>query len=263
MPDNADPQPLAELFDVERIDLGLYRAHGYSDGRSVPHGRLAAQALVACGDTVESGRIPHSLHGYYLRRGDTREPVMFRVESDRDDSRYSARRVVALQDGYAICTISASFTVDVDSAEAVGTRSGPASPPGRLCEEPTHPSVEVSDEQLPPPHPRRVRLRPTGLSTAADPVRSAALITYFSDVSSMVHRGRLGEALDVGLDHSVWFHRCPRQLTSPLTVEISPGVAMGRRTWYSGTITDENRRVVARLAQEVECRGAVGSESGR
>jgi acyl-CoA thioesterase len=45
---------------------------------------------------VAPGRVSHSPHGYFLRRGDAARPTIFRVDRDRDGRSFSARRVVAV-----------------------------------------------------------------------------------------------------------------------------------------------------------------------
>src|SRR4051794_29695394 len=72
-------------------------------------GQVAAQALKAAGGTVPPDRLPHSLYGYFLRSGDAARPTIFRVERDRDGGSFSARRVVALQGGEVVFSMSASF----------------------------------------------------------------------------------------------------------------------------------------------------------
>nr|MDT0667147.1 thioesterase family protein [Micromonospora sp. DSM 115978] len=101
-----------ELLDLEELDVDLYRTTTTLDEPYALYGgQVAAQALMAAGRTVGDDRTPHSLHGYYLRRGDASRPTIFRVERDRDGRSYSARRVVAVQGGKVIFNMSASFHV--------------------------------------------------------------------------------------------------------------------------------------------------------
>ena len=60
--------------------------------------------------TVEE-RICHSLHAYFLRPGDPRVPIVYEVDRSRDGQSFTARRVVAIQHGKPIFTMSASFQV--------------------------------------------------------------------------------------------------------------------------------------------------------
>ena len=58
--------------------------------------------------TVE-GRSAHSLHAYFLRRGDFNSPIVYEVDRARDGNHFSTRRVVAIQHGAQIFNLSASF----------------------------------------------------------------------------------------------------------------------------------------------------------
>src|ERR1700712_5263679 len=100
------------LLDLEELGQDLYRASAvFDEPFPLYGGQVAAQALYAAGMTVAPGRAPHSLHGYYLRGGAAAKPTVFRVERDRDGRSFSARRVVAIQDGEVIFSMSASFSV--------------------------------------------------------------------------------------------------------------------------------------------------------
>lgn len=109
--------PLAHLLRV--LDLEY---HGATTGEDVysgesmhqPNGRVyggqvLAQALLAAGRTVDSARLPHSLHGYFLRAGDINLPVDFAVERLRDGGSFSARGAQVYQGGKTILSLIASF----------------------------------------------------------------------------------------------------------------------------------------------------------
>jgi acyl-CoA thioesterase-2 len=92
-------------------------------GRSqpMPHGRVfggqvLAQSVVAAGRTVNdlggAVRRIHSLHGYFLRPGDSSHRLRFTVERLRDGHSFSARRVHAIQFGRPIFSMITSFQVD-------------------------------------------------------------------------------------------------------------------------------------------------------
>src|SRR6185436_1636801 len=90
----------------------LFRAErDYSERQrfSLYGGLVAAQALRAAGSTVASERVPHSLHGYFLRPGRVDLPVIYQVDRDRDGGSFSARHVRAVQDGEVIFSMLASF----------------------------------------------------------------------------------------------------------------------------------------------------------
>src|SRR4051812_32843335 len=103
---------LAALLELERLDRDLFRGENEPGARerfNLYGGQVAAQALRAAGATVPEARTPHSLHGYFLRRGRVDLPVIFDVDRDRDGGSFSARHVRAVQDGEVIFSMLASF----------------------------------------------------------------------------------------------------------------------------------------------------------
>src|SRR5947209_1633191 len=103
---------LAALLELEQLDRDLFRGQNERGARerlSLYGGQVAAQALRAAGATVAPERMPHSLHGYFLRRGRPDRPVVFHVDRDRDGGSFSARHVRAVQDGEVIFSMLASF----------------------------------------------------------------------------------------------------------------------------------------------------------
>ena len=101
---------LAHL-DLEQIETNLFR--GISESLGPPRvfgGQVIGQALIAALRTVED-RPCHSLHGYFLRPGDPSIPIIYEVDRIRDGRSFTTRRVVAIQKGEAIFTMSASFQV--------------------------------------------------------------------------------------------------------------------------------------------------------
>src|ERR1700748_2914459 len=98
------------LLDLEQIEEDIFR--GLSpEGRvrRVFGGQVLGQALVAAMRTIESSRICHSLHAYFLRPGDPRVPILYEVDRSRDGHSFTARRVVAIQHGKQIFNLAASF----------------------------------------------------------------------------------------------------------------------------------------------------------
>ncbi|GIG29217.1 acyl-CoA thioesterase [Cellulomonas marina] len=112
----ADPAAVAatravlDALDVTPTgeDAFVGRSLPKPDGR-VYGGQVLAQALLAAARTVPDGRLPHSLHGYFLRAGDLAEPIELQVERLRDGRSFSARRTHALQHGEPILSMIASF----------------------------------------------------------------------------------------------------------------------------------------------------------
>src|SRR6188768_3405522 len=104
--------PVLEVLQLEHDPANPDLFHGRSlhqpSGR-VFGGQVLAQALLAAGATVPDDRLPHSLHGYFLRAGTVDEPITFAVERLRDGRSFTARRTHALQAGEPILSMIASF----------------------------------------------------------------------------------------------------------------------------------------------------------
>ncbi|MAE96140.1 MAG: acyl-CoA thioesterase II, partial [Deltaproteobacteria bacterium] len=100
---------LLALLDLERIEVNLFRGLSPQTGwQRVFGGQVLGQALVAALRTVDD-RPCHSLHGYFLRPGDPKVPILYDVDRIRDGKSFTTRRVVAIQHGRAIFNMAASF----------------------------------------------------------------------------------------------------------------------------------------------------------
>ncbi|HEX5741248.1 MAG TPA: acyl-CoA thioesterase II, partial [Pilimelia sp.] len=229
---------LLELLDLQRLTDSSFRGLSPPVGpQRVYGGQVAGQALVAAGRTVDAGRSVHSLHGYFVRGGDPREPIEYQVENVRDGRSFSVRRSVAVQHGRPIFFMSASFhraETGLDhQAPAPAQLPGPAELPTmaeRLSRYPdradhwaTMPrpiDVRYVGEpgwvppgDRPPEHHQRVWMRIDG-RLPDDPLLHACALTYMSDLSLLdsvlaVHGASWGPGGVIGasLDHALWFHR--------------------------------------------------------
>ena len=102
-------EDLIELLQLERIEDNIFRGESRDiGGAQVFGGQVLGQALSAAHHTVE-GRVAHSLHAYFLRRGDMSAPIIYEVDRARDGGSFSVRRVVAIQHGRPIFNLAASF----------------------------------------------------------------------------------------------------------------------------------------------------------
>ena len=109
---------LVALLDVEALGDDRFRGHSTEAGwQRVYGGQVIAQALMAASKTVPADRPAHSLHAYFMRPGDPKESIVYRVERDRDGASFSSRRIIALQYGKAIFSMSASFQVEETGLE--------------------------------------------------------------------------------------------------------------------------------------------------
>jgi acyl-CoA thioesterase-2 len=277
---------LLKLLDLERIEDNLFRGESRDVGApQVFGGQVLAQALVAASRTVE-GRLVHSLHAYFLRRGDLEVPIVFEVDRSRDGGSFTSRRVVAIQHGQPILTMSASFQVaepGLDHQSAM-----PEAPPPESLRDLADIEAEVI-ERMPHrvtgyfrnqrpfefravnpleyltrdkrPAAKQVWFRVVG-SLPDDPALHRCLLTYVSDyhllaTATMPHGVNFLELQVASIDHAIWFHRDLRLDEWQLYSMESPS-ASGARGFSRGSIHARDGRLVASVAQE----GLIREHSG-
>jgi len=109
---------LVSLLRLERLDRDLFRGRSQDLGwGAIFGGQVVGQALSAAAQTVDGGRIVHSLHGYFMRAGDVRGSIIYQIDRLRDGKSFTTRRVVAVQEGEAIFSLEASFQSDEDGLD--------------------------------------------------------------------------------------------------------------------------------------------------
>ncbi|HEX3790486.1 MAG TPA: acyl-CoA thioesterase II [Pseudonocardiaceae bacterium] len=262
---------LIALLDLERIEENIFR--GVSPAGSsvrVFGGQVAGQSLVAAGRTVPADRRVHSLHAYFIRPGDPSIPIVYEVDRTRDGRSFTTRRVIAVQRGKAIFSLSASFQLDqpglehaeqmpdvpdpeglptmADHARAIsGTGVNISLPPRpidiRYVSEPPW----VSRGKGPREARNQVWMRADG-TLPDDQLLHVCVLTYASDMTLLdaplarhgVYWG-LDKVVGASLDHALWFHRRFRadewflyDCSSP-TASGSRGLATGRLFARDGT----------------------------
>jgi acyl-CoA thioesterase-2 len=220
----------------------------------------------------------HSLHSYFLRRGDFDAPIVYEVDRSRDGASFTNRRVVAIQHGQQIFHLSASFQVaepGPDHQFAAPAVAGPEELPDltattrrSLDEMPEQSrrfweldrpfefrSVESVEDGQPRPGVRHVWFR-FAAKCPDDPVLHRCLLAYVSDfhlleTATFPHglSHRRGNVLLASLDHGMWFHRPFRIDEWQLYALISPS-SSGARGMAFGRIYDRAGSLVASTAQE-------------
>jgi acyl-CoA thioesterase-2 len=251
---------LAALLDLEVLDRDLFRGQneeGAGARRSLYGGQVAAQALRAAGATVPPDRMPHSLHGYFLRPGRVDRPVILHVDRDRDGGSFSARHVKAVQDGEVIFSMVASFHAREESAtfDAVPTRGGVD--PSTLAQRPSPFLVEIreitptriGDGQV--RHSDWLWVRASA-PLPDDPLVHACAVAYVSDLGSGFGQVEVPD-LAVGgpsIDHSLWFHD-PIRADEWMLLELWPLKASSSRGVYSGSLRSQDGRLGVLLTQEM------------
>ncbi|WP_342723824.1 acyl-CoA thioesterase II [Bradyrhizobium sp. B097] len=278
---------LLTILDLEKIDANLFRGKGPDiSAQRVFGGQMIGQAMVAACRTVR-GRLPHSIHGYFIRPGDPRVPIVYHVEAIRDGKSYSSRRVTAVQHGDAILSIMISFHVEEVGAFDHQTSMPDVPPPEKftaeaLSKQPNFPDMpEIIHRYYQADRP--VELRPVEIGRYVGQkikdgrihvwIKAAAklpddlalhmcALAYASDLSLldavMARYGRTlfdGRMMSGSLDHAMWFHRPFRADEWLLYSKESPSAQSGRGL-ARGLIFKPNGALVASVAQE----GAVREE---
>src|SRR5882724_6340737 len=126
---------LIAILDLEPIEVNLFRGGSpKTSWQRVFGGQVIGQAMVAACRTVE-GRLPHSLHCYFILPGDPQIPIIYQVERLRDGKSYSTRRVTAIQHGNAIFSIMVSFHAEEEGAFDHQDKMPDVPPPEKLTAE--------------------------------------------------------------------------------------------------------------------------------
>jgi acyl-CoA thioesterase-2 len=271
---------LLAILDLEPLEHNLFRGRSPQVGwQRVFGGQVIGQALVAACRTVGE-RQPHSLHAYFLLPGDPKVPIIYEVDRIRDGRSFTTRRVLAIQHGHAIFSMSASFHVDepgfshqvpmpdvpppeaLPSEQEIRATVMPLMPdPVRAYFERERPielrPVEfgryTSREKREPRF--NVWIRATG-HLPAGPAIHHCVLAYASDMTlldtALVPHGRTVFERSIqaaSLDHALWFHRPFRADEWLLYAQDSPS-ASGARGFSRGLIFTRDGMLVASVAQE-------------
>lgn len=272
---------LLAILDLEQIEHNIYRGRVPDVGwQRVFGGLVISQALIAASRTVE-GRVPHSLHGYFLLPGDPSIPIVYQVERIRDGSSFATRRCVAVQHGRAIFSLSASYQVE-EEGHAHQAIMPDVPGPDQLIS-PAE-MVAAFGDKAPEnirryfTRPQPIELRPVDVTRylarekgkpavqhvwvrAAsrlpdDPAIHRAVLAYLSDMTlldtSLVPHGLsffTGGLQMASLDHSLWIHRPFRADEWLLYTQDSPS-ASGARGFSRGLLFTQDGVLAASTAQE-------------
>jgi len=247
---------LVDLLSLERIEADLFRTQiVFDDPYGLYGGQVAAQALAAAAHTVPDGRMPHSLHGYFLSRGDASRPVLLTVNRDRDGRSYSNRRVIAVQNGVVIFNMAASFHVTEEGTDYQASSMPEVARPEGLTDssgEIRLIGVEVRvPEQASPGQEWPSRVWMKCREKLGDDIMHACALTYISDMFTGL--ATVPGIENVGpvttLDHAVWFYR-PAVLDDWVLMDLAPVSTAGGRGMYMGRIFSRDGTLAAGIAQE-------------
>jgi acyl-CoA thioesterase-2 len=257
-----------DLFTADSLHQPNGRVYG---------GQVLAQALVAARCTLDADRLPHSLHGYFLREGDLSVPIDLGVERLRDGRSFSARRTQAIQHGRPILSMIASFQDRQDGLELSVT--APAAPAPEevpsaidLLGDLDHPYAQHWSHDsafeirhvdgplyLAPAAVRSTRqlvwMRARGAVTD-DPFLHRALLLYACDqimLEPVLRAAGLAWATPglsvASLDHAMWWHRDVR-VDDWMLFEQSVSSAQGGRGLASARVYTRDGSLVASMSQE-------------
>lgn len=270
---------LLALLELEPLEVNLFRGESRDIGSpQVFGGQVLGQALTAASATVE-GRIVHSLHAYFLRRGDFNAPIVYQVDRTLDGHSFSNRRVLAIQHGQPIFNMAASFQVMEEGLEhQLPMPEVPA--PEQLPDagRPPLALLECMPERLrrflEQPRPFEFRLaEPLDfLASSLSPSRKVwfravdrlpqderlhrRLLAYLSDyflldTATLPHGAESlrGTLVLASIDHAMWFHR-PLRVDEWLLSAVESPSASGARGFARASVYARDGRLVASTAQE-------------
>jgi acyl-CoA thioesterase-2 len=276
---------LLEMLKLEQLEVNLFRGQSQDIGSpQVFGGQVLGQALRAAFATVVEGRMVHSLHAYFLRRGDCHAPIVYDVDRSRDGKSFSSRRVVAIQHGEQIFNMAASF--QVSEAGFDHQVPMPKVPPPDTLPDATAPLRELL-QQMPERLPERVRrfietprafefrvvqeinyLKPKKSPPERqvwfravgrlpdDEMLHRCLLAYVSDfylldTATLPHGASFLSAklIMASIDHAMWFHR-PLRVDEWLLYALDSPSASGARGFARANVFASDGRLVASTAQE-------------
>jgi acyl-CoA thioesterase II len=249
-------EDLPSLLTLERVDRDLFRGRNanYGPRQTLYGGQVAAQCLLAAAATVEPDRLPHSFHGYFLRAGASNLPVVLEVDRDRDGRSFSARHVVAVQDGEVIFSMITSFHAEREGGSFDGAPRREVPAPEDVAKGGWNTLLDVRPV-TPTDFLKGVFTDCLWVRSAAalgdDPLMHRAALTYLSDLGTgfgqqdQTITGRGGPSVD----HSMWFQENIRA-DDWVLVDLRPVKARSARGLYTGSLRDRHGVLGATINQE-------------
>ena len=271
-------EKLLGYLEVEPVDKYLFIGKSPKRPARIFGGQVLAQSLSAAFSTVDSDRIAHSMHGYFLRPGDPAKQIVYEVDPIRDGRSFTTRRVVAKQDGRAIFNTAVSFQVAEEGLSHQCSMPDVPQPEELESEQEQLAELAKTNPELAqmamlgPIERRRVnprdRINPQPREAiehmwfkveseiGGDYRRHQMLLAYISDF------GLLGTALyphpyspqskeiqAASLDHALWFHR-PFRLDDYLLYSLDSPSLESSRGFSRGSFYTRDGVLVASSAQE-------------
>jgi len=277
-----DQQHFSDRIALQQVGRDIFTGWCHSGAPLRAYGgQIAAQSLNAAGRTVDDpDRQVHSLHGYFLRPGGTKDSITYLVDRPRDGRSFSTRIVRAVQQGETIFMMTASFASREDGPVHEATPPDVAPPDDlgsvfpALASQVTDAEqrraldfpggniidlrIDRADRPLPLTDGRYERMAWVRIrdEIPQDWLTQACALTYLSDLT-MVSTA-LSPHLDAvepstlrlaSIDHAMWFHADVHTDRWLLFAQDTP-VARGGHGLARGLFYDLDGTLVASVVQE-------------
>lgn len=272
---------LLDTLELRELPNGRWEATSLDIGSPFVYGgQVLAQSLVAAYKSAPEGKYLHSMHGYFLRRGDNELPIEYDVQTLRDGRSFSTRRVTAFQKGEVIYIMAGRFHIPEDGLQHQKSMPNVAQPesltafsdlfaefaekfnfkPRGLYSSQSpilfHPVEKYNPFEpgiLPPRG--HTWFKPAG-QIPDDPILHQAILAYVADFSLLIssllpHNVSLFKTpMNIAsLDHAMWFHR-PIKCSDWNLYEVESPSASGGRGFCLGKIYCRDGTLIASTAQE-------------
>lgn len=280
---------IAEVPDLEEMlsvtDVGARTQYDIFTGPTLPtpHGRsfggqVIGQAIAAAGETLSDDRKIHSMHGYFVRPGESDKKMTFEVARLYDGRTFSTRRTQAYQEGNVLMSMIASFQDETEGVEHqedidMSRLTAPEELPsvwdryGHLSSDkggswvlnrPFDFRYVEGDIILDVPAKtatQHVWLRSRSKMPTGHTFNCAAL-AFASDyllIEPVMRKHGIPWATPgmkgASLDHSMWFHR-PFHVDEWILYELTSPTAQGGRGLSHGRFFSQDGRLIASVSQE-------------
>lgn len=287
VPEGRDPvQALLSVLDLADSDARTTEDIFTGVSQPMPLGRVyggqvLAQSIVAAERTIPEGRIVHSMHGYFLRPGDSSKGITFAVDRIHDGRSFATRRTQAYQEGVPIFSMIASFQDEDPGIEHQTDMPEGIPGPHDLPDFEDHlTGLHPMTKRLFLDRPVDVRHVPSPIYTSVEgervprqavwmrarsplpdsPALHRAALAYLSDLTiqeSILRAHGVAWATPglkvASLDHAMWWHRPGRIDDWLLYLQESPS-ARGGRGLATGRIYSTDGVLIASVAQEITVR---------
>ncbi|XP_009134545.1 acyl-coenzyme A thioesterase 8 isoform X1 [Brassica rapa] len=289
------PCLVERILSLDPLDLTLFRGFTIPNAPTfgkVFGGQLVGQALAAATNTVESTKIVHNLHSYFLLVGDITIPILYEVHHLRDGNNFATRRVDARQKGKTIFILFASFQRDQQGFDHQESNMPHMSPPETLVTREEMIERRITDPLLPRDYRNKIAaekiltwpidIRFCEPSYYTEQTKSPPRLNYwfrargklsddqalhrcvvafasdliFACIGLNPHRKKGMSAAALSLDHSLWFHRPLRADDWLLFVMVNP-TSFQSRGLTTGEMFNRKGELVVSLTQEALLKEAV------